>query len=102
MRTLEEIRADILSLEGMKDYDEVANLVNEALPGQKPRTVGNFVRQLGAFALAMRVVLSHKFTSQIAIGRVTGPYRYDQVATRERHIRPVEWLLPDVPRTTFE
>ncbi len=97
---------DVPSLEGMKDYDEVFKQVSEALPGRKPRAVGNLAGQLWAFVLAMQegdiVVLPRKLTSQIAIGRVTGPYRYDQVDSIERHIRPVEWKLPDVPRTTFE
>ena len=62
--------------------------------------------QLGAFALAMQegdiVVLPRKLTSQIAIGRVTGPYRYQHVNTVSRHTRPVEWLQRELPRTTFE
>ena len=97
---------NVPSLEGTKGYDEVANLVSEALPDRKPRAVGNFAGQLGAFALAMRegdiVVLPRKLTSQIAIGRVTGPYRYQHVNTESRHTRPVQWLQPDLPRTTFE
>ena len=97
---------NVPSLEGTKGYDEVANLVSEALPDRKPRAVGNFARQLGAFALAMQegdiVVLPRELTSQIAIGRVTGPYRYQHVNTESRHTRPVEWLQPDLPRTTFE
>ena len=94
------------SLEGTKGYDEVANFVSEALPDRKPRAVGNFARQLGAFALAMQegdiVVLPRKLTSQIAIGRVTGPYRYQHVNTESRHTRPVQWLQHELPRTTFE
>ena len=97
---------NVPSLEGTKGYDEVANLVSEALPDRKPRAVGNFAGQLGAFALAMQegdiVVLPRKLTSQIAIGRVTGPYRYQHVNTESRHTRPVEWLQPDLPRTTFK
>ena len=97
---------DVLSLEGAKDYDAVVELVNDALPGEKPRALGNFAGQLWAFALAMQegdiVVLPRKLTGQIAIGQVTGPYRYAQVNKAFRHTRPVEWLRPDVPRTTFE
>ena len=37
---------DVPSLKGKKDYDEVAKLVSEALPGQKPRAVGNFTVRL--------------------------------------------------------
>lgn len=97
---------DVPTLEALKDYDEVFKQVSEVYPGRKPLAVGKLAGQLWAFALAMQegdiVVLPRKLTSQIAIGQVTGPYRYDQVDTMKRHIRPVEWKLPDVPRATFE
>ena len=97
---------DIPSLEEAKDYDAVVKLVNDAFPSEKSRVIGNFAGQLWAFVLGMQkgdiVILPRKLTGQIAIGRVAGPYRYDQVNTELRHTRPVEWLRPDVPRTTFE
>ena len=97
---------EVPSLEDARDYDAVAKLVNDALPGGKPLALSNFAQQLCAFALAMQegdiVVLPRKLTSQIAIGRVAGPYRYDQVNKVLRHTRPVEWVRPDVPRTTFD
>ena len=73
----------ILSLAIATDYESVHRIVSEALPDAKPRAVGNFAGQLSAFAVAMQegdlVVLPRKRTSQIAIGRVTGPYQYRQV-----------------------
>jgi restriction system protein len=96
---------EVPSLEGVKDYKEVSKLVSTALPDAKNRTVGNFAGQLWAFALAMKegdlVVLPRKLTSQIAIGRVTGPYQYKKISTVYRHTRAVQWLRPDVPRTAF-
>ena len=97
---------EVPSLEKARDYNAVAKLVGGAFQGKKPRTIANFSRQLCAFALDMQegdlVVLPRKLTSQIAIGRVTGPYRYGQVNTELRHVRPVQWVRPDVPRATFE
>ena len=97
---------DVPSLERARDYDAVVKLLKDALPGEKPRALGNFAGQLWAFALAMQkgdiVVLPRKLTSQIAIGRVTGSYRYQRVNDMFRHTRPVQWVRPDVPRTTFE
>ena len=97
---------EIPSSEEAKDYDEIFKLVNDAYPGGKSQAITNFARQLFAFAVGMRegdvVVLPRKFTSQIAIGRVTGPYRYQRVNDLLRHTRPVQWLQPDLPRTTFE
>ena len=78
----------------MKNYDEVAELVNEALPGRKPRAVGNFAGQLWAFVLAMQVgdieIYHASITSQIAIGRIAGPHRIRQVDTKNIVIYGVE------------
>ena len=90
---------EIPSLDGLLDYDAVAKLVSNALPDEKPRKRGNFAGQLWAFAVAMQegdlVVLPRKLTSQIAIGRVSGPYRFRKVSSELRHTRPVEWLQTD-------
>jgi len=39
---------------------------------------------------------------QIALGRVTGTYRYADVRGQERHTRAVDWTHPDLPRSTFD
>ena len=97
---------DIPTLEGAADYDAIVNLVREALPDQKPRRQLNFARQLLAFAVTMQigdlVVLPRKLTSQVAIGRISGPYRFSKLNAEHRHTRAVEWLQTDIPRTTFE
>ena len=97
---------EVPSAERARDYDAVFKLVEDALPGRVANTIRNFARQFRAFVLDMEeddiVILPRKLTSQIAIGRVRGPYRYDQVNGVLRHIRPVEWLRPDVPRATFK
>ena len=97
---------EVPSAEGAADWDAVFKLVENSLPGRKRRAIGNLAGQLWAFTLLMQeddiVVLPRKLTSQIAIGRVRGPYRYIQVNGVFRHTRPVEWLRPDVPRATFK
>ena len=96
---------EVSSLAATTDYDGVHRIVSNAFPDAKPRAVGNFAGQLWAFAVAMKegdlVVLPRKLTSQIAIGRVTGPYEYRQVDDTFCHTRPVEWLQTDLPRTVF-
>ena len=96
----------IPAFDGLKDYDAVAKHVSAAIPDEKPRRRGNFAGQLWSFAVTMQegdlVVLPRKLTSQIAIGRVTGPYRFTEVNSEQRHTRPVCWLQTDIPRTTFE
>ena len=97
---------EVPSLAAATNYEGVHEIVARAFPDAKPRAVGNFAGQLWAFAVAMKVgdlvVLPRKLTSQIAIGRVTGPYEYRQVDNTLRHARPVEWLQTDLPRTVFE
>lgn len=48
------------------------------------------------------VALPLKKRSAIAIGRVTGPYRFQSdFPVDARHTRPVKWLETDIPRTAF-
>ena len=99
---------DVPSLVSARDYDGIHKIVTKALPEAKPRAAGNFAGQLWAFAVAMKegdlVVLPRKLTSQIAVGRVTGPYKYAKVDGVYRHVRPVRWRhgqrqpVPRVPR----
>ena len=92
---------DIPSLNDAKDYDAVFAVVKAHMEGAKVRAIGNRAGQLWAFAVAMQegdiVVMPRELTSQIAIGRVTGPYHYQIVRTELRHTRPVRWERPDVP-----
>lgn len=94
------------SLEGVKNYDEILKIVRRTTPEEKARTLGNWASQLWAFAGSMQegdiVVLPRKLTSQIALGKVSGPYRYSKIGSEYRHTRPVKWIKPDIPRTTFE
>ena len=92
-------------LRGCKDYDDVLKLVKKARPDLTARAAGNHAGQLWAFGVAMQpgdlVVLPRKLTSQIAIGRVSGPYAYVKVGGVLRHTRPVEWQCTDIPRSVF-
>jgi restriction system protein len=97
---------DVPSLEGAAEHEAVLKIVEGSLPGKKPRAVTNIAGQLWTFAVAIKkgdiVILPRKATSQIAVGRVTGPYRYQKVSGEPRHTRQIEWVRPDVPRTAFE
>ena len=93
------------SLAAARDYDEILALVKTTEPDLKPRAAGNYAGQLWAFALAMKegdiVVLPRKLTSQVALGRVKGEYQFKKVGGIMRHIRPVEWVRTDIPRSVF-
>ncbi len=97
---------NIPSLAVTDDYDAVLKLVSETNPELKPRAAGNFSGQLWAFALSMKegdtVVLPRKLTSQVAIGKVIGPYQFLKIGEQHRHVRKVEWIRSDIPRSTFE
>jgi restriction system protein len=97
---------DVPSLEGAMDYDSVLKRVMESRPQAKPRAAANFAGQLWTFAGDMKlgdiVVLPRKLTSQISLGRVTGPYQYKKVGDSFRHTRAVKWEQSDIPRTAFE
>ncbi len=97
---------DIPGLGEAADYNAVAELVKQMRPDRKPRSQNNIARQLWVFAYGMVeddiVVLPSKFTSQIAIGLVAGPYRYAKITSEPRHTRPVQWKLIDVPRHYFQ
>lgn len=93
------------SLANAKDYNAVVELVKKAQPGLASRAAGNHAGQLWAFAIAMQpgdiMVLPRKLTSQVALGRIIGPYAQIEVNGELRHARAVEWVRPDVARSVF-
>lgn len=88
-----------------KDYEGMYKLVTTERPDLKPRAAANYAGQLWSFAHVMKegdtVVLPRKTTSQVALGRVIGPYKYQKINNELRHTRPVKWIRIDVPRSTF-
>lgn len=96
---------EIPSLVGVKEYKDVLAVVKEARPEAKVRAAGNFAGQLWNFVLSMQkgdiVVMPRKLTAQVALGRVQGPYKYVAIGGSRRHVREVEWLQTDVPRSAF-
>ncbi len=86
--------------EALKRYREV-------YPGDSDGRVAVQAGQLLAFAHSMQVgdlvVAPLKTRSQIAVGRISGPYRHTaEFGPDMRHVRPVEWLARDLPRTRFD
>lgn len=96
---------EVPSLAGAGDYESVAKIVAGTYPEAKPRAHGNWAGQLWALAVGMQqddlIVLPRKLTSQIAVGRVAGPYQYRKVGDEMRHTRPVHWIRTDIARPTF-
>lgn len=91
-------------------FSSVDALVEDYLrerPRSQRRRAENYARQLWALREKIQVgdvvVLPLKSRrGQIAVGRVTGPYRYADVDGEKRHTRPVDWTHPDLPRSIFQ
>lgn len=95
-------------LSGCQSLADVKALVTEALPSESINTIGNFAAQLwalaGRMAIGDYVVLPLKTTSQVAIGRVNGDYEYrnHEPDPDKRHVRPVQWIRTDIPRSAIK
>ncbi len=103
----------ILGFDGVADLTNASNTeavrerVRKANPEAQAAKIRNVASQLSAFALRMHegdvVVLPLKTRQgQIALGRVDGPYRYQDVEGVKRHTRSIRWIRPGVPRQEFE
>lgn len=81
--------------------------LKQAFPDAPLARLYNYRGQLWAFAKNIRVgdlvVLPLKGQDAIAIGKVTGGYRYESENPEDaRHTRPVEWIQQDIPRSRFD
>ncbi len=97
---------DIPDLTNSLTRDDVLNLVRQVDPGSASR-ISNRAAQLLAFVGGMSerdiVAMPLKTRSGlIALGRVAGPYSFQDVDGIMRHTRPVDWTRPNVPRADFE
>jgi hypothetical protein len=83
--------------------DELENLFIDCYGDANVNSVRNQVGQLWAFVRRIQpgdlVVLPRKASRTIAIGRVTGDYKYrPELPPHAHQARPVEWLVRDLPR----
>jgi restriction system protein len=80
--------------------------LRRAYPDDGPKRLLNWQAQLWAFVHSISegdlAVLPLKASPAVAIGRVTGNYRYrDDLPSDARHTRPVKWQTSDLPRTAI-
>lgn len=96
---------EISDLSKFKNKEELVKLCESAFPGSKKMTIVKFVSQLWNFSKEIKindlVVLPLKTQSMIAIGRITGDYKYEEIAPNTKHIRKVEWIKR-IPRSLFD
>lgn len=83
----------------VKDFEEMKSWHEKHYPDMSSRAISNNTGQLWSFRSRVHVgdivVLPLKTRSAIAMGKVTGEYRF----VEGRHTRTVEWVRDDVPRS---
>jgi restriction system protein len=98
---------ELPDLNGFGTREDLKAAYRSLFPGSSEGNVAVQVGQLWAFAHTMQpgdlVVVPLKRRGQIAIGRIKGPYRHAaDLGADLSHVRDVEWLVRDLPRTAFE
>ncbi|MER5687657.1 CBS domain-containing protein [Streptomyces sp. NPDC002205] len=92
-------------LTDVESREDIRALVEAVYPGEGARVISNWTGQLLRFRHEIQVgdlVVLPLTSWDLAIGRVTGAYAYRADAPDSmRHVRPVEWLVRDVPREAF-
>ncbi len=89
-----------------RSRDDVLEVLLESTPEASDRTMTNHATQLWAFVARMRigdlVVLPLKRQRAVAIGRISGRYRYTVANGPDvRHARSVTWMRTEVPRAAI-
>jgi restriction system protein len=87
----------------VESRDVMLDELRIADPDASDRRLANHAAQLWAFVRRIEVgdvvVLPSKRARTLAVGRITGPYAHvPSNPPGARHVRPVDWARPDVPR----
>ena len=87
--------------------DQLEAACKQAYPTHELNGIRNWSRQLWAFAKTIQkddlAVMPIRGQNVLAIGRVVGGYEYHpENPTGAKHIRPVEWIVQDMPRDRFD
>ena len=98
--------SELADLGPLSSREGLLALLRHAYPDAPRARLLHWRGQLWAFRGAMApgdlVALPLKTTGEVAIGRVTGGYAYRaDLPPTARHVRPVEWLVTDVPRVVI-
>jgi restriction system protein len=98
---------DMPDLTTFADRESLKAKYREIYPQDSEGRTAVQVGQLWAFAHSMQdgnlVVVPLKTRSQIAVGKISGPYQHTaEFGSDMRHVRKVTWLARDLPRTRFD
>jgi len=94
-------------LSRIKDKKDLETIYKDVYPEAGKGRIRNHIGQLYAFVKTIKVgdlvVVPLKTQSTIAVGRVKSDYQYKTDFGEDmKHIRDVEWVKEDLPRTAFE
>lgn len=98
---------DLPDLSLITNREQLFSLFAKIFPDDSTARISNHVGQVWAFCNRIQkgdlVVLPLKTQSAIAIGRVASDYEYrTDLGESIRHVRRVNWLRTDIPRTSFD
>lgn len=90
----------------IKTPESLFGLCRETYPQEKIRTINNWIRQIWIFREKIKpgdlVITPFKHSSAFAVGEITGPYQYRlDLPSNIHHMRSVEWVKEDIPRSAF-
>ena len=86
--------------------ESIQERVKQTDPDASNERVGSITGQLALFCFEIEdgdiVVMPSKIRAdQVALGRIKGPYTFQDIGTGPYHTRPVEWIRTDIPTTEF-
>lgn len=98
---------DVPDLTGATTQDAVDKAVIAAMSGVSEGTIYSHAKQLHKFRSHIKVghtiALPLKTRSgQVALGTCTREYAYEKINGEQRHTLGVNWIRPDVSRTSFQ
>lgn len=97
---------EVPNLASAPDRDAIKALLLETEPDIPNGRAGNWAAQLNAFANRIAVgdiiVMPLKTSAQVALGKVTSGYRFLPSEVSGTHEIGVDWVAPDVARSTFK
>ena len=95
----------IMDLTGFASKEALREYLADGVWEGSVNKIANYTGQLWTMSKRIQtgdfMVLPVRSAAQIAIGRVTGPYRFDaqEPDPSKRHQIPVEWLKTDIPKS---
>jgi len=98
---------DVPDMSDITSWDDMKTFAATHIAGVTVQGATNYAAQLWAFiekiVIGDTIVLPIKNTPYLAIGKVTGPYKYDSTSPDlgRRHSRTVDWVRTDIPRTAL-